>query len=58
MIVDQAAINADLDLRRYAMKPRPAKLRIIIAQMEGSGTTRWHYASVAFSFFAPVVRWQ
>ena len=30
--------NAVLFLRRYAMKPRPAKPRIIIAQVAGSGT--------------------
>jgi hypothetical protein len=38
MIEDQAAINAGFDFRRYAMKPTPAKPRIIIAQVEGSGT--------------------
>jgi hypothetical protein len=38
MIADQAAINAGFDFRRYAMKPRPAKPRIIIAHVEGSGT--------------------
>jgi hypothetical protein len=38
MIVDHAAINADFDFRRNAMKPTPAKPRIIIAQVEGSGT--------------------
>jgi hypothetical protein len=38
MIVDQAAINAGFDLRRYAIKLMPAKPRIIIAQVEGSGT--------------------
>jgi len=38
MIVDQAAINAGLDFRRYAMKPMPANPRIIMAQVEGSGT--------------------
>jgi hypothetical protein len=38
MIVDQAAIKAGLDFRRYAMKPTPAKSRIIIAQVDGSGT--------------------
>jgi hypothetical protein len=38
IIVDQAASNAGLDLRRYAMNPMPAKPRIIIAQVEGSGT--------------------
>jgi hypothetical protein len=38
MIVDQAAINTGFDFRRYAMKPMPAKPRIIIAHVEGSGT--------------------
>jgi hypothetical protein len=38
MMVDQAAINAGFDFRRYAMKPIPAKPRIITAQVEGSGT--------------------
>lgn len=38
IVVDQAAINACFDFRRYAMKPMPAKPRIIIAQVEGSGT--------------------
>jgi hypothetical protein len=28
-------------LRRYAVKPRPQKPRIIIAQVEGSGTAAW-----------------
>ena len=37
-IVDQAAIKAGFDFRRYAMKPMPAKPRIIMAQVEGSGT--------------------
>jgi site-specific recombinase XerD len=38
MIVDQATIEAVFDFFRYAMKPMPAKPRIIIAQVEGSGT--------------------
>ncbi len=38
MIVDQAASNAGFAFRRYAMKPMPAKPRIIIAHVEGSGT--------------------
>jgi hypothetical protein len=38
MIADQAAIDAGFDFRRYAMKPMPAKPRIIIADVEGSGT--------------------
>jgi hypothetical protein len=38
MIVDQAAINAGFDLRRYAMKPTPAKPRSIMAHVLGSGT--------------------
>jgi hypothetical protein len=37
MIVDQAAINAGFDFRRCAMKPIPAKPRISIAHVEGSG---------------------
>jgi hypothetical protein len=37
-MIDQAAINADFGFRRYAMKPTPAKPRIIIAHVEGSGT--------------------
>jgi hypothetical protein len=35
---NQTAINAGFNFRRYAMKPMPAKPRIIIAQVEGSGT--------------------
>jgi len=38
MIVDQAAIKVGLDFRRYAMKPTPAKPRIIMAHVDGSGT--------------------
>ena len=38
MIADHTAINAGFDFRRYAMKPTPTKPRIIIAQVEGSGT--------------------
>jgi hypothetical protein len=38
LTVDRAAINAGFDLRRYAMTPRPAKPRIIIAQVDVSGT--------------------
>jgi hypothetical protein len=38
IIAGQAAINADFDFRRYAMKPMPQKPRIIIAHVEGSGT--------------------
>ena len=38
MTVDQAAIDAALFFRRYAVKPMPAKPRIIIAHVEGSGT--------------------
>ena len=38
LMMDQAAINAGFDFRRYAMKPMPAKPRIIIAHVEGSGT--------------------
>ena len=36
--MDQAAIGADFDFRRYATKPTPAKPRIIMAQVAGSGT--------------------
>jgi hypothetical protein len=35
---DQAAICAGLDLRQWAMNPTPAKPKIIIAQLEASGT--------------------
>src|SRR5258708_36041655 len=38
MILDQAASNAALFFRRYAMTPTPAKPRIIIAHVLGSGT--------------------
>jgi hypothetical protein len=38
MTVDQAAIKAAFDFRRYAVKPTPAKPRTSIAQLEGSGT--------------------
>jgi hypothetical protein len=38
MIVDQAAINAGPDFRPYAIKPMPAKPKISIAHVEGSGT--------------------
>ena len=38
MFENQAARNADFDFRRYAVKPMLAKPRIIIAQVEGSGT--------------------
>jgi hypothetical protein len=38
MIVNQAAIKAGFDFRRYVMKPMPAKPRIIMAHVEGSGT--------------------
>nr|WP_244608374.1 hypothetical protein [Bradyrhizobium algeriense] len=38
MTVDQAAINAAFDFRRYAVKPMPAKPRTSMAQVEGSGT--------------------
>ncbi len=38
--MDQAATAtaADFDFRRYATKPTPAKPRIIMAQVAGSGT--------------------
>jgi hypothetical protein len=35
---NQAALNTGFDFRRYAMKPRPAKPRSSIAQVESSGT--------------------
>ena len=38
LMMDQTNLNVGFDLRRYAMKPTPAKPRIIIAQVEGSGT--------------------
>ena len=38
MVVDQTAIDAGFDLRRYAIKPMPAKPRNIIAYVDGSGT--------------------
>lgn len=38
MILDQAAINAGFDLRRYVMKPTPAKPRSIMAHVDVSGT--------------------
>ena len=38
LMMDQTNLKAGSDLRRYAMKPTPAKPRIIIAQVEGSGT--------------------
>jgi hypothetical protein len=37
-ITNQVTSNAVFDFRRYAMKPMPAKPRIIIAHVEGSGT--------------------
>jgi hypothetical protein len=36
---DQTAVRAKLFLLQYAMKPRPAKPTIIIAQVEGFGHT-------------------
>jgi hypothetical protein len=38
MIFDQAATNAGFDFRREAIKPIPAKPKIIIAQVDGSET--------------------
>ena len=38
LMMDQTNLNAGFDLRRYAMKPTPAKPRIIMAHVEGSGT--------------------
>ena len=40
MLADQAGIKAELDFLRYAMKPTPAKPRIIIAHVEASATAR------------------
>ena len=37
LMMDQTAINAGFDFRRYAMKPMPAKPRIIMAHVESSG---------------------
>jgi len=36
MMLDQAAINAGFDFRRYAIQPMPAKPRIIIAHVLGT----------------------
>src|SRR3984957_4655848 len=45
--VDQARRSAGpLLLRRYAMKPRPTKPKIIMAQVEGSGTAATTGASI------------
>ena len=44
VIADHAAVNAAFDLRRCAMKQTPAKPKIIIAHVEGSGippAIRW-----------------
>ena len=38
LMMDQTNLNAGFDLRRYAMKPTPAKPRTIMAHVEGSGT--------------------
>ena len=38
LMMDQTNLNAGFDLRRYPTKPTPAKPRIIIAHVEGSGT--------------------
>jgi cation diffusion facilitator CzcD-associated flavoprotein CzcO len=51
LLADHAAINAGFDFRRYAMKPTPAKPRIIMAQVEGSGT-----AAVRFTPSMPKLR--
>jgi hypothetical protein len=45
MIADQAATSAGFDFPRYAMKPMPAKPRISIAYVEGSGTASARNAS-------------
>jgi hypothetical protein len=50
VLADQAVIHTGFDLRRYAMKLTPAKPRIIIAHVEGSGTAD---VSCAISKFAP-----
>ena len=49
MIGDHVAIKAGVPLRRYAMKPMPAKPRIIIAHVEGSGTGPTLAVKVALS---------
>jgi hypothetical protein len=38
MILDQEIVNAGFALRRYVIVPMPAKPRIIIVQVEGTGT--------------------
>ena len=38
IILNQAAINAGFDFRRFVMNPRPAKSRNITAHVEDSGT--------------------
>ena len=40
----------ECDLPRYAMKPIPRKPRIIIAQVEGSGTAEIEYVPRKFVF--------
>jgi hypothetical protein len=40
LMVDHAAINAGFDLRRYVMKPIPAKPRSSITQVDGCGNCR------------------
>jgi hypothetical protein len=42
---DYAMLRAISFLRRYAMKPKPAKPRIIIAHVESSGTASTGLAS-------------
>jgi len=50
--VDQTRRRAGLDLRRYAIRPRPKKPRIIIAQVEGSGIA----VTVTLSRILPMLR--
>lgn len=37
-LITGGSSNAGFDFRRYAMKPTPAKPKIIIAHVAGSGT--------------------
>jgi hypothetical protein len=55
-VLDQTVTNAGFDFRRYAMKPSPAKSRIIIAQVVGSGTAA-EMVTVAGPLTIPV-RWK
>jgi hypothetical protein len=40
LMVDHAAINAGFDLRRYVMKPIPAKPRSSVTEVDGCGNCR------------------